>query len=222
MELWKATNARLKQRDFMGARALLLKVESPLDDPKLTKFVAQVVTNYQSTMMGLQKPYHLNIRHLVPDTTESRVIEPQFLNYLYSERDRLQEDLARTRKEPETETAYYFHQILTALGTLDGFRASFWSCAAIDALKQLVQIDEELSAFRDHSEIEVSRAIEAWFGSNELIPVSETTEWSRSNYEGIELLRKQMLSAGISHEHYDKFVMNIAQELESYAQGRPN
>jgi hypothetical protein len=222
MELWKASNARLNLRDFMGARALLLGVESPFDDPKLTKFAAQVVTNYQSIMMGLDRPYDLNMKYLIPDTIESRALKPLALNYFLSERDRLQEELARTKIEPKNEAAFYFHQVLTALGTLDGFRSSFWSCAAIDALQQVIQIDDELSAFRNHSQGEMNKAIAGILEPNDLTATREKTQWSRSNYEGIELLRRRMLSAGISTEHYDKFVLKIAQELDTYNDGRPN
>lgn len=222
MDLWKATNTRLRQRDFMGARALLLEADSPLDDSKLTRFAAKVITNYQASMMNLQDPQEMDFNGLVPQTMESRELDPLFLKYFFSERDRLQAELSRTRTEPEIKTAFFFHQVLSALGTLDGFRSSFWSCAAIDALEQLIQIDEELASFRDHSKRELSDTLAMRFSEQKQPTAKATTSWSKSNYEGIEHLRKQMLATGISSELYDKFVITVAEDLKNHVQGRPN
>ena len=216
MDIWHAANRRLKQRDPMGARGILLEAKGSVCDEALTNFAATVVTNYQSIVMKTNDAHELSVSTLVPEIHDSNTIDMPQLLIFHNERDRLKEQFEKTREDESLNIAFHFHQVLSSLAILDGLRTFLWSKRLISAIERTHGIDEDIYSFQNYVSDALYETLEGSTFSNTESSPRRSGKWKRSAYEGIELIRQHMLQIDISHTDYDSFLLLLSEELGAH------
>lgn len=202
-DIWSLARSRLKLRDVLGVRGLLhLAAANEVDKAPLPRVLIELLTNYHGYLAQLGHSETGPLDSLVPNTPSLRALPPKVLAEVNMERDRLVREFERVRVDQKQRLAFLMHQVFYWLTLTDGFRVNFWAYYAIQALEAQSSIAPPLQVFRNHLRSELLSALE-------MAPRSAAalkSEWTKSNYEGIEELRVAIGSHGILEQDIDTFL----------------
>lgn len=205
-EIWSMVKSRLALRDFLGARGLLhMASNHEGTHGPLSRVLIEMLTNYHGYLAQLGYGVTAPLDSLVPNTPSYRSLPSRVLLEVDEERNRLVQLIERVRTLPKQRLAFLLHQVLYWLSMTDGIRVNLWTYQGIQALEMESMVAPSLQVFRSHLRSELLSALD-------LAPRSAAalkSEWTKSNYEGIEEFRIAVTAYGVTHEEVDAFIPRL-------------